>query len=66
MREFYLDKADGCLAAVDRARDPAERAALNRIARSHLRLVDYVGARQEPTASPATGGDDLPFAWPFT
>jgi hypothetical protein len=38
-RKFYLDKADACLAAVDRTRDPAERAALNQIARSYMRLV---------------------------
>jgi hypothetical protein len=49
-RKFYLDKADACLATLDRTRDPAERAALNQIARSYMRLADYVGVRQERAA----------------
>ena len=47
-REFYLDKANDCLAAANVLRAPEERAALNQIAQAYIRLANHVSARREP------------------
>jgi hypothetical protein len=42
----YTDRADECLAAAENVSDPAERAALVKIAGCYLLLADYAAERQ--------------------
>ena len=43
----YTNKADECLVAAENTSDPAERAALVKIAGCYLLLADYVSAGQD-------------------
>ena len=42
----YADRADECLVAAENVSDPAERAALVKIAGCYLLLADYASARR--------------------
>jgi len=43
----YADRADECLVAAENISDPAERAALVKIAGCYLLLADYVSGRHD-------------------
>ena len=43
----YMKKAESCLNAAEKLRDPAERAALVLVAACYTKLADYVSVRQE-------------------
>ena len=55
----YTDKADECLVAAENTSDPAERAALVKIAGCYLLLADYVSARQDHGAASTKGRPDM-------
>lgn len=46
-RDFYVDRAKSCLAIAEWLRDPAERAALLKVAACYMSLADYVAERQD-------------------
>jgi hypothetical protein len=46
-RDLYMNRANTCLGAAEVVFDPAERAALTKVAACYVMLADYVAARQE-------------------
>ena len=54
-RDIYLKKAQACVTAAERIRDPAEREELSKVGACCVMLADYVAARLDCASARRVG-----------
>ena len=54
-RDIYMRKAQACVAAAEKLRDPAEREALIKVGTCYMMLAEYVGARLDHASAHRDG-----------